>query len=576
MYKGIAASPGIQIGKAYVLKEQKPVIDRNNIAEDKIDAEIKRLEEAINKSRAQLVRIKERAERELGSGKAEIFGAHLLVLEDPVFLDEIKAKIKNEKITAENAVSQVTEAYIEIFKNMNDEYLRERAADVRDVGGRIIKNILGLPIETLADISEEVIVIARDLTPSDTAQMNKDKVLAFATDMGGRTSHTAIMARSLEIPAVVGLTNISELAKTGDSVIVDGNKGTVYINPDEVTLREYERLKQDYIKYRHELKQLKDLPAETRDKTRRVEISANIGTPKDVKGALENGAEGVGLYRTEFLYMDRESLPAEDEQFEAYRAVAEAMAPRPIIIRTLDIGGDKKLPYLDMPDEMNPFLGWRAIRMCLDRPHILKTQLRAILRASHYGNIRIMYPMVSRVEEIRRANAVLDEARRELKAEGVPFDENIQVGIMVEIPSAALAADIMAKEVDFFSIGTNDLIQYTLAVDRMNERITNLYEPFHPAVLRLIKNVIDASHKAGKWTGMCGEMAGDAAATPILLGMGLDEFSMSASSIPQVKKIIRSLTYDEAKQIARKALSMEDPAEIRQMVEGVIKQIQII
>ncbi|WP_422445205.1 phosphoenolpyruvate--protein phosphotransferase [Thermoanaerobacterium sp. DL9XJH110] len=574
MYKGIAASPGIQIGKAYVLKEQKAVIDRNNIAEDKIDAEIKRLEEAINKSRAQLVKIKEKAERELGSGKAEIFGAHLLVLEDPVFLDEIRAKIKNEKIKAENAVSQVTEAYIEIFKNMNDEYLRERAADVRDVGGRIIKNILGLPIETLADISEEVIVIARDLTPSDTAQMNKDKVLAFATDMGGRTSHTAIMARSLEIPAVVGLTNISELAKTGDSVIVDGNKGTVYINPDEATLREYERLKRDYIKYRHELKQLKDLPAETRDKTRRVEISANIGTPKDVKGALENGAEGVGLYRTEFLYMDRESLPAEDEQFEAYRAVAEAMAPRPIIIRTLDIGGDKKLPYLDMPDEMNPFLGWRAIRMCLDRPHILKTQLRAILRASHYGNIRIMYPMVSRVEEIRRANAVLDEARRELRAEGVPFDENIQVGIMVEIPSAALAADIMAKEVDFFSIGTNDLIQYTLAVDRMNERITNLYEPFHPAVLRLIKNVIDASHKAGKWTGMCGEMAGDAAATPILLGMGLDEFSMSASSIPQVKKIIRSLTYDEAEQIARKALSMEDPAEIRQMVEGVIKQIQ--
>lgn len=386
--------------------------------------------------------------------------------------------------------------------------------------------------------------------------------------MGGRTSHTAIMARSLEIPAVVGLTDLYGKAKDGDTVIVDGNAGKVFVNPDKATLEEYERLKAEYLEYRQSLKELKDLPAETRDKSRKVELCANIGTPDDLKGVLENGAEGVGLYRTEFLYMDRDSLPTEEEQFEAYKMVAEKMAPRAIIIRTLDIGGDKKLPYLDMPEELNPFLGWRAIRMCLDRPDILKTQLRAILRASHYGKLRIMYPMISRVEEIRRANAILEEARQELGREGIPYDKELQVGIMIELPSAAVIADILAEEVDFFSIGTNDLIQYTLAVDRMNEHISKLYEPLHPAVLRLIKNVIDASHKAGKWTGMCGEMAGDLSATAILLGMGLDEFSMSASSIPQVKKIIRSISYDEAKEIAEKALSMESAQDVKKLLES--------
>ncbi|MDI3481596.1 MAG: phosphoenolpyruvate-protein phosphotransferase system enzyme [Tepidanaerobacteraceae bacterium] len=574
MLKGIAASPGIEIGKAYVLKGQQIVINRANIPDGMVEEEIKRLEEAIEKSKAQLKKIKEKAEEELGQDKAEIFQAHIMVLEDPVFIDEIKSKIKSDKITAENAVSMVSQNYVEMFNNMDDEYLKERAADIKDVSDRMIKNILGVSIETLADISEESIIIAKDLTPSDTAQMNKEKVLAFATDMGGRTSHTAIMARSLEIPAVVGLVDISLKAKSGDVVIVDGNKGIVYVNPDESTLKEYERMRLDYEKYRICLKELKDLPGETRDGTRKVELSANIGTPKDVKGALDNGAEGIGLYRTEFLYMDRDNLPTEEEQFAAYKQVAEAMAPRPIIIRTLDIGGDKKLPYLDMPDEMNPFLGWRAIRMCLDRPHILKTQLRAILRASLYGNIKIMYPMISCAEEIRKANAILEEAKQELKNEGIAFDDNLEVGIMVEIPSAAVIADILAKEVDFFSIGTNDLIQYTLAVDRMNEHISNLYEPLHPAVLRLVKNVIDASHRAGKWTGMCGEMAGDVIAAPILLGLGLDEFSMSASSIPQVKKIIRSLSYDEAKEIAERALNMESPDEIRKMVEEVIERIK--
>lgn len=568
MFKGIEASPGIEIGKAYLLKEEQVIIDKAGVQDEKIELEIKRLENAVETSKIQLKKVKEKAEKELGKAEAQIFEAHLMFLEDPVFMDEIKSKIKSEKITAEHAVLQVAEMYIETFNNMEDEYLKERAADVKDVGDRLIKNILGIADQNLADLPEKVIIIAKDLTPSDTAQMNKEMVLAFATDMGGRTSHTAIMARSLEIPAVVGLTDLYGKAKDGDTVIVDGNAGKVFVNPDKATLEEYERLKAEYLEYRQSLRELKDLPAETRDKSRKVELCANIGTPDDLKGVLENGAEGVGLYRTEFLYMDRDSLPTEEEQFEAYKMVAEKMAPRAIIIRTLDIGGDKKLPYLDMPEELNPFLGWRAIRMCLDRPEILKTQLRAILRASHYGKLRIMYPMISRVEEIRRANAILEEARQELGREGIPYDKKLQVGIMIELPSAAVIADILAEEVDFFSIGTNDLIQYTLAVDRMNEHISKLYEPLHPAVLRLIKNVIDASHKAGKWTGMCGEMAGDLSATAILLGMGLDEFSMSASSIPQVKKIIRSISYDEAKEIAEKALSMESAQDVKKLLES--------
>lgn len=574
MYQGIAASPGIEIGKAFVLKEVEIKIDTANIAEDKIDGEIKRLEEGIAKSREQLIKIREKAERELGKDKAQIFDAHIMVLDDPMFMDEIREKIKSERITAENAISQVAKKYVDMFNSMEDEYLKERAADIKDVSERLIKNVLGIPIQSLADLAEEVIVIARDLTPSDTAQMDKEKVKAFATDMGGRTSHTAIMARSLEIPAVVGLGSISNEVSEGDTVIVDGNKGIVLVNPSEDTLRQYNELKLEYQRYKEELKKLKDLPAETKDGKRRVELAANIGTPKDVKGALEHGAEGIGLYRTEFLYMDRETLPDEEEQFQAYKQVAEAMNPRPVIIRTLDIGGDKKLPFLEMPEELNPFLGWRAIRMCLDNPELFKVQLRAILRASHYGNIKIMYPMISSLSELRRANTILEEAKDELRREGIPFDENLEVGIMVEIPSAAITADILAKEVDFFSIGTNDLIQYTLAVDRMNEKIANLYEPFHPAVLRLIKNVIDASHRAGKWTGMCGEMAGDPLAAPILLGMGLDEFSMSATSISQVKKVIRSLTYDQAREIANKALEMESPGEIKEMVNKVLEEIK--
>lgn len=573
MSKGVAASPGIVIGKAYLVKEQIVTITTKAITAEKVDSEIKRFDEAVRQSRTQLESIQKKAERELGKEKAEIFAAHLMVLDDAVFLNEIREKIGKDCITADNALTQVVDKYVAMFDVMEDEYLKERAADIKDIGERLVKNLLGLTTQSLADIAEEVIVLAKDLTPSDTAQMNKKMVKAFATDMGGRTSHTAIMARSLEIPAVVGLVDVTKKAKDGDLVIVDGNKGAVFINPDAATLDNYRKLQEDYVQYVNELKELKDKPCETKDGKRRVEITANIGTPKDCEGALNNGAEGIGLYRTEFLYMDRAALPTEDEQFEAYKAVAVAMAPRPIIIRTLDIGGDKKLPYLEMPQELNPFLGWRAIRLCLDRQDILKTQLKAILRASHYGNLRIMYPMISNPEEVKKANAVLQEARAELAQAGIPYDQKLQVGIMVEIPSAAVIADILAKEVDFFSIGTNDLIQYTIAVDRMNEHISHLYEPLHPAVLRLIKNVIDASHRAGKWTGMCGEMAGDVAAAPILLGMGLDEFSMSAVSIPRVKKVIRSLTYAEAKSVAEKALSMEKPEEIREFISTFISKV---
>lgn len=567
MYKGIAASPGIAIGKAFIYKNIEVKVEQRWVNEDEVEAELLKLNKSINLSKEQLQRIKENALEKLGEDKARIFEAHLMVLEDPVLFSEIEEKIKNEKLCAEFAVKTVIDGYIDIFSSMEDEYMRERAADIRDVGERIIKNILGIPIKSLSELNDTVIVLAKDLTPSDTAQLDKNKVLAFATDMGGRTSHTAIMARSLEIPAVVGLQEVSEKVKDGELVIVDGINGILIVNPDSDTLKNYMDKKDEYLKIKEEMKELLFLSAETVDKKRRVELSANIGTPKDVKGALENGAEGIGLYRTEFLYMDREDMPSEEEQYKAYKEVVEAMQGKPVIIRTLDIGGDKKLPYLEMPEELNPFLGFRAIRLCLDRKDLFKVQLRAILRASAYGKIRIMYPMISGIDEIRKANRVLKEAMEELKKEGVDFDENIEVGIMVEIPSAAVCADILAKEVDFFSIGTNDLIQYTLAVDRMNEKIAYLYEPFHPAIIRLIKNVIDASHREGKWTGMCGEMAGEPLAVPLLLGLGLDEFSMSATAIPFAKKIIRSFEYDEAKELAEKVLLMESAEDIRLLIK---------
>ncbi|MTV49268.1 phosphoenolpyruvate--protein phosphotransferase [Heliobacillus mobilis] len=567
MHKGIAASPGIAIGIVHVLQDESMAVNMSLIDEDSVDQELERLEQSLQLSKKQLEELREKTAKESGEENARIFEAHLMILEDDMLLGEIKNKISSECFNAEYAVSQVVDVFIAMFREMEDDYLKERAADIKDIGTRIIKNLQGKPVDSLSDLVQEVIIVAKDLSPSDTAQMDRDKVKAFATDIGGKTSHTAIMARSLEIPAVLGLGDITIRAKKGDRVIVDGNKGVVYLNPDRETEERYTILMKEYAMYLQELKAVKELPPETRDGQRRVELAANIGTPKDCKGALENGAEGVGLFRTEFLYMDRTSLPSEEEQFQAYREAAEKMAPYPVIIRTLDIGGDKKLPALEMPDEMNPFLGWRAIRLCLDRTDIFKIQLRAILRASYFGKVRIMYPMISSVKEVRQANQILDSVKTELKEEGIPFDDQVEVGIMIEIPSAAVIADMLAKEVDFFSIGTNDLIQYSIAVDRMNERISHLYDPLHPAVLRLIKNVIDESHKAGIWTGVCGEMAGDEKAVPILLGLGLDEFSMSASSIPRVKKVIRSLSYKEAKEIAGQAMEMDDSESIIAMIQ---------
>ncbi|HHV73824.1 MAG TPA: phosphoenolpyruvate--protein phosphotransferase [Thermoanaerobacterium sp.] len=572
MLKGVAASPGIAIGKVFLYEKKFAEINTQTIDESMVKDEIAKFENAIELTKAQLEKIKEKTEREFGKDKAEIFEAHLMLANDPELYDSVVNMIKIDYVTADNAVNHVIEQHASVMESLDDKYLKERAVDLRDVGHRIINNIHGIVDVNLSELDEDVIIIAKDLTPSDTATMRKEKVLGFATDVGGRTSHTAIMARSLEIPAVVGTGNVTKQVSDGDIAIVDGNEGVVIVNPTEDVLKEYEE-KRDKYKIRVEkLKELKDLPAVTKD-GRQSMLAANIGTPNDVEGALKNGAEGIGLFRTEFLYMNRNDFPTEEEQFEAYKYVAEKMNGKPVTIRTLDIGGDKKLPYLNMPDEMNPFLGYRAIRLCLDEKEMFKTQLRALLRASAYGNILIMYPMISSVVEVRKANEILNEVKEELDRKGIKYDKNIKVGIMVEIPSAAVTADLLAKEVDFFSIGTNDLCQYTLAVDRMNERIKDYYKPFNPAILRLIKNVIDASHKEGIFTAMCGEMAGDPLTTVILLGLGLDEFSMSASSIPNIKNIIRNVSYEKAKEFTEMVLKMSTPDEIEETARKILYEI---
>ncbi|PHO06351.1 phosphoenolpyruvate--protein phosphotransferase [Thermoanaerobacterium thermosaccharolyticum] len=572
MLKGVAASPGIAIGKVFLYTKKFAEINTRNIDESMVKDEIAKFENAIKLTKEQIEKIKEKTEMEFGKDKAEIFEAHLMLANDPELYDSVINMIKNEYVTADNAVNHVIEQHASMMESLDDKYLKERAVDLRDVGSRIINNLLGIVNVNLSELDEDVIIIAKDLTPSDTATMKKDKVLGFATDVGGRTSHTAIMARSLEIPAVVGTGNVTQNVAGGEIAIVDGNEGIVIINPSDDILKEYEDKLNKYKIRIEKLKELKDLPAVTTDGKQSM-LVANIGTPKDVEGALKNGAEGIGLFRTEFLYMNRNDFPSEEEQFEAYKYVAEKMNGKPVTIRTLDIGGDKKLPYLNMPDEMNPFLGYRAIRLCLDEKEMFKTQLRALLRASAYGNILIMYPMISSVVEVRKANAILNEVKEELDTKGIKYDKNIKVGIMVEIPSAAVTADILAKEVDFFSIGTNDLCQYTLAVDRMNERIKDYYKPFNPAILRLIKNVIDASHKEGIFTAMCGEMAGDPLTTVILLGLGLDEFSMSASSIPNIKNIIRNISYEKAKEFTEMVLNMLTPDEIEDASRKILYDI---
>ncbi|MBD2795391.1 phosphoenolpyruvate-protein phosphotransferase PtsI [Xenorhabdus sp. 18] len=566
MISGILVSPGIAFGKALLLKEDPIIINQKKIIPEQVEPEISRFKQGRDKSSAQLEIIRKTAEKNLGAEKAEIFEGHIMLLEDEELEQEIITLIKKNLLTADAAVYSVIEDQAKALEELDDEYLKERAADVRDIGKRLLKNILDMPIIDLGSIEEEVILVASDLTPSETAQLNLDKVLGFITDLGGRTSHTSIMARSLELPAIVGTTNATKQIKNGSYLILDAVNNHIYVNPSDNEIEKLKTAKSEYLTEKAELAKLKDLPAITLD-GHQVEVCANIGTVRDVTGAERNGAEGIGLYRTEFLFMDRDSLPTEDEQFEAYKAVAEAVGNQAIIIRTMDIGGDKDLPYMDLPKEENPFLGWRAIRICLDRKEILHSQLRAILRASAFGKLRIMFPMIISVEEIRELKAELALLKAQLRNENKAFDESIEVGIMVETPAAATIAHHFAKEVDFFSIGTNDLTQYTLAVDRGNELISHLYNPMSPAVLSLIKQVIDASHAEGKWTGMCGELAGDERATLLLLGMGLDEFSMSAISIPRIKKIIRNTNYDDAKALAEQALTQPTAQELMDLVD---------
>ncbi|AVP64364.1 MULTISPECIES: phosphoenolpyruvate--protein phosphotransferase [Clostridium] len=535
MKKGIAASKGYAIGKIFIKEDINIEVVEKSI--DDIEKEKERFKSALSNTREQLERIKEKAQKEVGAEKAAVFDSHIMLLDDPEFAGAVEMNIESNKVNSEKALQEVIDMYSSIFASMEDEYMRERGADIKDVGKRIMLNLMEKSANSMDDLDKDTIIVAQDLTPSDTAQLDKDKVIAFLTNIGGRTSHSAIMARTLEIPAIVGMQDITESVKNDDVAIVDGIKGIVIINPDKETIEKYEKSKESFLKEKEELKKLINVETVTKA-GKRVEVCGNIGKPQDVHQVLENGGEGVGLFRTEFLYMDRDNMPSEDEQFESYKYAVEKMEGKPVVIRTLDIGGDKKLPYLEMPEEMNPFLGYRAIRLCLDRKELFKVQLRALLRASAFGNLKIMFPMISSLSEFKGAKELLKECMSELKAEGKEFNENLETGIMVEIPAAAICADELAKHVDFFSIGTNDLIQYTLAADRMNEKISYLYDPMHPAVLRLIKMTIDAAHKEGKWCGMCGEMAGDENAIATLVEYGLDEYSMSASSILTAKKII--------------------------------------
>ncbi|OOF66497.1 phosphoenolpyruvate-protein phosphotransferase PtsI [Rodentibacter caecimuris] len=565
MISGIPASPGIVFGNALVLKEEKIILDTQKITDEQIEIEIARFYEGRNAAVEQLSTIRDRALLSLGEEKAAIFDGHLMILEDEELEEEIIDYLRSHMVNAAVAASKIIDQQVEMLSEIDDEYLKERAGDIRDIGNRLIKNILGMNIIDLGDINDEVILVAYDLTPSETAQLNLDKVLGFITDIGGRTSHTSIMARSLELPAIVGTNNVTQIVNSGDFLILDAINNQVYVNPTQQEIDRLKTLEAKLAEEKAELAKLKDLPAISLD-GHQVEVMANIGTIRDCEGAERNGAEGVGLYRTEFLFMDRDQLPTEEEQFIAYKEVVEAMKGKLVVLRTMDIGGDKDLPYLDLPKEMNPFLGWRAIRIALDRREILTAQLRAVLRASAFGKLAVMFPMIISVEEIRELKLVIEALKQELRNEGKTFDENIQVGVMVETPSAAVNAKFLAKEVDFFSIGTNDLTQYTLAVDRGNELISHLYNPMAPSVLSLIKQVIDASHAEGKWTGMCGELAGDENATLLLLGMGLDEFSMSAISVPRIKKLIRSVNFQDVKTLADNALKLPTATEIEQLI----------
>ncbi|MFB5983081.1 phosphoenolpyruvate--protein phosphotransferase [Streptococcus thermophilus] len=555
MLKGIAASDGVAVAKAYLLVQ--PDLSFETVTVEDISAEEARLDAALAASQDELSVIREKAVESLGEEAAAVFDAHLMVLADPEMTGQIKETIRAKQVNAEAALTEVTNMFIAIFEGMDDNpYMQERAADIRDVTKRVLANLLGKKLPNPATIDEESIIVAHDLTPSDTAQLNKKFVKAFVTDIGGRTSHSAIMARTLEIAAVLVINNITELVKDGDILAVSGITGEVVINPTEEQIAEFKAAGEAYAKQKAEWAQLKDAPTVTAD-GKHFELAANIGTPKDVEGVNDNGAEAVGLYRTEFLYMDSQDFPTEEDQYEAYKAVLEGMNGKPVVVRTMDVGGDKGLPYFDLPKEMNPFLGYRALRISISETgnQMFRTQLRALLRASVHGKLRIMFPMVALLTEFRTAKGILEEEKAKLVAEGVAVADDIEVGIMIEIPAAAMLADQFAKEVDFFSIGTNDLIQYTMAADRMNEQVSYLYQPYNPSILRLINNVIKAAHAEGKWAGMCGEMAGDQTAVPLLVGMGLDEFSMSATSILRTRSLMKKLDTAKMEEYANRALT---------------------
>ncbi|HAR4450973.1 TPA: phosphoenolpyruvate--protein phosphotransferase [Staphylococcus aureus] len=569
LIKGIAASDGVAIAKAYLLVEPDLTFDKNEKVTD-VEGEVAKFNNAIEASKVELTKIRNNAEVQLGDDKAAIFDAHLLVLDDPELIQPIQDKIKNENANAASALTDVTTQFVTIFESMDNEYMKERAADIRDVSKRVLSHILGVELPNPSMIDESVVIVGNDLTPSDTAQLNKEFVQGFATNIGGRTSHSAIMSRSLEIPAIVGTKSITQEAKQGDMIIVDGLNGDVIVNPTEDELIAYQDKRERYFADKKELQKLRDADTVTVDGVH-AELAANIGTPNDLPGVIENGAQGIGLYRTEFLYMGRDQMPTEEEQFEAYKEVLEAMDGKRVVVRTLDIGGDKELSYLNLPEEMNPFLGYRAIRLCLAQQDIFRPQLRALLRASVYGKLNIMFPMVATINEFREAKAILLEEKENLKNEGHDISDDIELGIMVEIPATAALADVFAKEVDFFSIGTNDLIQYTLAADRMSERVSYLYQPYNPSILRLVKQVIEASHKEGKWTGMCGEMAGDETAIPLLLGLGLDEFSMSATSILKARRQINGLSKNEMTELANRAVDCATQEEVIELVNNYVK-----
>lgn len=561
MLKGIAASDGVAVAKAYLLVQPDLTFSKTTVED--IAAEASRLDDALAKSTEELQQIREKAAQSLGEAEAQVFDAHLMVLSDPEMVGQIKQNINDNSVNAESALKEVTDMYISMFEAMQDNaYMQERAADIRDVAKRILAHLLGVTLPNPSMINEEVVVVAHDLTPSDTAQLDRNFVKAFVTDIGGRTSHSAIMARSLEIPAIVGTKEITAKVKEGDMLAVNGIEGDVIVHPTDEQKAEFEKIGAEYAAQKAEWEKLKHAETVTAD-GKHFELAANIGTPKDLVGVHNNGGEAVGLYRTEFLYMDSPDFPTEDDQYEAYKAVLEGMEGKPVVVRTMDIGGDKELPYLQLPHEMNPFLGYRALRISLSEQgdEMFRTQMRALLRASVHGNLRIMFPMVATLKEFRGAKAIFEDEKQKLLNEGVEVSDTIQVGIMIEIPAAAVLADKFAKEVDFFSVGTNDLIQYTMAADRMNERVSYLYQPYNPSILRLIKNVIDAAHAEGKWAGMCGEMAGDQTAVPLLVGMGLDEFSMSATSILKTRSLMKRLDTTKMAELADRALKECDTME---------------